>query len=85
MFTHGDDYFICDYCGSRLDVNKYSSGGLFDMVAHGWKYYIINEQSNYKFLKNSFKNPNPKSKVILKCDLCIRKEKINKIYKRVQK
>jgi DNA-directed RNA polymerase subunit RPC12/RpoP len=36
-YIHGDEYYICDTCGRKLDINVFSSAPLSDLKREGWR------------------------------------------------
>jgi len=84
MYNFGDEYFICDYCGNKLEVNKLPNI-LLDLKYYGWCYYTKEINYEYKFVKSVFKSPRELPNTIIECNLCIRKHKIDNINKKIQK
>jgi hypothetical protein len=78
MYRHGDEKFICDSCQRYLQVNSFSSFPMDILIDNEWTCEEVSPKSNIS-------KPYMTMKFIIKCDLCVRTEKINNILKRMNK
>lgn len=76
-YRHGDLQFICDGCGRYLDISPFSSFPLSILNDHDWVYEMSIVIDKKNILKENKLPP-----INIKCDLCKRSEKIDKIKKR---
>lgn len=77
-----ENKYICDFCGRG--ITQTSPYGAFGIEKDGWEVKFTSE--TYTIPKKKFKGwftyserLETKTGIELKCDICIRKEKINKI------
>ena len=91
-YIHGDDFYICDFCGRRLEISMFSSAPLSDLKREGWE-AIFEEVTNIvpsKLIYSQYtggrwirEHKKTRTVIKIKCDRCIiigkRVEKIKKI------
>lgn len=76
-YIPGDYKLICDKCGMILDIESHLLYPLNLLKENGWEYEISIPECYYKHEKPMYKQI--ESTITLKCNLCIRKQKINKV------
>lgn len=79
-YIHGDDFYYCDTCGRKLEVNKYSSVPMYDIKKNGWE-YTVDEVTNIvpsKLIYSQYtggrwirEHKKTRNVIRIKCDMCI--------------
>lgn len=86
---HGDEYYVCDTCGRKLEINQFSSAPFMDLKREGWEYkveevtnivpskLIYSQYTSGRWIREHKKTRNV---IKIKCDICILvSERISKI------
>lgn len=81
-YISSENKYVCDFCGREHTTT--SCYGAFSMKDEGWIVRFTSETYTVKkkVMKNWFtysETRETKTGIELKCDICIRKDKINKI------
>lgn len=88
-YIHGDNFYYCDTCGRKLEINMFMSVPFYDLKREGWEYYveqvnniipgkmIYSQYTGGRWVKTKTKTRNV---IYIKCDTCVLiGERINKI------
>ena len=79
-YIHGDNFYYCDTCGRKLEVNHFSSVPLYDIKKEGWeaKFEEVTNIVPSKLIYSQYTggrwiraHKKTRSVIKIKCDICI--------------